>query len=72
MIKVGDIYRVISFSKDCPHGYMQKLISMGFIPGTKFHISRKAPLGNPFQIEIQGYFVSMRESEIKLMNVEKV
>jgi ferrous iron transport protein A len=72
MIKVGEVYRVISFSKDCPRSYMQKLISMGFIPGAKFQISRKAPLGNPFQIEIQGYFVSMRETEIELINAEKI
>jgi ferrous iron transport protein A len=72
MLEKGAKYQVNGFTSACPRGYMQKLMSMGFIPGAQFTIRKLAPLGDPYQIEIQGYSVSMRKSEVALVEVEAV
>ncbi len=40
-----------------------RLLEMGIIPGTKILISKKAPLGDPIQIHIRGYELSIRKED---------
>ncbi len=51
---------------------MQKLLSLGFIPGGSFYIAKKALFGNPYHITIKNFSVSLRKSEILFMQVEKI
>jgi len=48
----------------------QRLMDMGFIPGTKIHVIRNAPLVDPVEFSIRGYHVSLRHSEAKGVEVE--
>ena len=52
--------------------YRQKLLSMGLVPGTEFKIARVAPLGDPIQIAVRGYALSLRRTEAQILRVEKV
>lgn len=50
-----------------------KLLEMGCIPGSTVELVRRAPLGDPLQISVAGYQLSMRKSEaahifVKLIN----
>ncbi|MGN1295725.1 MAG: ferrous iron transport protein A [Bacilli bacterium] len=47
-----------------------RLLEMGIIPGTKIKISKVAPLGDPLQIHIRGYELSIRKSDAELIEVE--
>ena len=47
----------------------QKLIDMGVIPGTEIMISNIAPLGDPIEICLRGYELSLRKSEAKQISV---
>ncbi|MCF6764408.1 FeoA domain-containing protein [Thiotrichales bacterium 19S3-7] len=69
-IEVGKTYQVIGFSNLCPMNYIHRLLAFGFIPGVKFNVLRKAPLGNPFEIEIQGVKVSLRKAELDFITVK--
>jgi ferrous iron transport protein A len=40
-----------------------RLMEMGLIPGTELRILGKAPLGDPLEIEVRGYRLSVRKSE---------
>lgn len=40
-----------------------RLLEMGIIPGTKILITKKAPLGDPIQIHIRGYELSIRKED---------
>jgi Fe2+ transport system protein FeoA len=42
---------------------MQRLLEMGLIPGETIEVVRIAPLGDPLEVKIQGYFLSLRKSE---------
>lgn len=52
--------------------YREKLLSMGLTPGTEFAVVRQAPLGDPVEIVVRGYSVSLRRSEAQLLRVERL
>ncbi|MCK4994647.1 MAG: ferrous iron transport protein A [Candidatus Omnitrophica bacterium] len=47
----------------------QRLLDMGFVPGTRIKIIRNAPLVDPVEIFIKGYFLSLRHAEAKTVEV---
>lgn len=49
-----------------------RLIDMGLVKGTKFKLIRKAPLGDPIEIMLRGFFLSLRLNEAKDILVEKI
>ncbi|MCK4905105.1 ferrous iron transport protein A [bacterium] len=48
----------------------KKLIAMGIIPGSELEVLRVAPLGDPVEIRIKGYNLSLRKEEAKQVYVE--
>lgn len=48
----------------------QRLMDMGFMPGTKIKVVRNAPLVDPVDFSIRGYHVSLRHSEARGIEVE--
>ncbi|CRF33694.1 iron transporter FeoB [Brachyspira suanatina] len=49
----------------------QRIIEMGFTPGAKGWVVRKAPLGDPIQVHIMDYEISLRKSEANGIEVAK-
>lgn len=49
----------------------QRIIEMGFSPGVSGWIVRKAPLGDPIQVHIMDYEISLRKSEALGIEVSK-
>jgi len=46
------------------HGFLsQRLLEMGIIRGTPIEIIRFAPMGDPIDIKIRGYHLSLRRDE---------
>ena len=48
----------------------RRLLDMGVIPGTEVKVERVAPLGNPIEIKIRGYHLSLRKEEAANIYVE--
>lgn len=48
----------------------QKLIDMGIIPGTSVMISNVSPFGDPIEICLRGYELSLRRHEAEQIIVE--
>ncbi len=40
-----------------------RLMEMGLVPGTELRVLGVAPLGDPLEIEVRGYRLSIRKSE---------
>jgi ferrous iron transport protein A len=40
-----------------------RLREMGLLPGTRIRLVRRAPLGDPLEIEVRGYRLSLRRDE---------
>jgi Fe2+ transport system protein FeoA len=45
---------------------------MGLLPGTRLTLVRTAPLGDPLEIEIRGYRLSLRRTEAEVLLVDPV
>lgn len=67
----GELGRVQGFRKG-NRSYRQKLLSMGITPNTLIEVIRRAPLGDPIQIKVRSFFMSLRQSEAKLIKIERV
>jgi len=52
--------------------YRQRLLAMGLLPGTEFTLSRMAPLGDPVEITVRGYALSLRKHEAGILIIEEV
>ena len=42
---------------------VQRLMMLGLIPGTRFTVVRVAPLGDPIEIKLRGFSLSLRREE---------
>lgn len=47
----------------------QRLLEMGLISGTKLQVIRLAPLGDPMEIKLHGFNLSLRKSEANCVEV---
>jgi ferrous iron transport protein A len=48
----------------------QRLLEMGLTPGTHVRLLGFAPLGDPLELELRGYRLSLRRSEAARVEVE--
>lgn len=68
-LSVGDRAVVVGFEKG-PHSYRKKLLAMGLTRGTEFRVTRVAPLGDPVEIDLRGFSLSLRKDEAAAVYVE--
>lgn len=50
----------------------RRIIDMGIIPGTIIFMKRIAPFGDPIQINVRGYELSIRKSEAKEILIDDI
>jgi len=48
----------------------QRLMDMGIYPGLKLKVIRNAPLEDPMEVEVDGYYISLRHDEACFVEVE--
>jgi len=48
----------------------KRLVDMGLVPGAILGVERVAPLGDPVDIKLRGYHLSLRKEEAALITVE--
>ena len=48
----------------------QRLLAMGFLPGTPIRIVQVAPFGDPVTVELDGWRVSLRLQEADAIRVD--
>lgn len=48
----------------------RRLFDMGVTPGARVSLRKKAPLGDPIEVTIRGYELTLRKSEANLVTLE--
>ncbi len=48
----------------------RRIFDLGVTPGAEIYVRKVAPLGDPIEVTIRGYELSLRKDEAKLVNVE--
>ena len=51
--------------------YRKKLLSMGLTKGTVFTLRKIAPLGDPVEIEVRGFYLSLRKAEADILQIRR-
>ena len=52
--------------------YRAKLLALGLTRGSKIKIINVAPLGDPFEIAVRGYHLSLRREEVGVIKVKEL
>jgi ferrous iron transport protein A len=67
---VGETGKVSGYTKGTTI-YREKLLAMGLTRGTEITIQRIAPLGDPVEIQVRGFALSLRKDEASALIVER-
>jgi ferrous iron transport protein A len=70
-LTVGDRGKIIGFEIS-GKAYRKRLLAMGLTPGTHFSITRFAPMGDPVEIKIRGFSLTLRQEEAAVLLIEKI
>ncbi|MFK5947216.1 MAG: FeoA family protein [Methylococcales bacterium] len=70
-MSVGEQGKIIGFDK-AGKVYRKRLLAMGLTPGTEFSVTRFAPLGDPVEIKIRGFSLTLRKAEASILLIEKL
>jgi Fe2+ transport system protein FeoA len=63
----GERGTITGFASDDPPS---RLLEMGLLPGTLVEVVRLAPLGDPIDLKVRGYHLSIRKHEAASIQVE--
>lgn len=70
-LPAGSTGVVEGFARSNP-AYRDRLLSMGLTKGTSFEVIRVAPLGDPVEIRLRGFSLSLRKDEADAILVRKL
>ena len=48
-----------------------RFLDMGLIPGTAVRLQKVAPMGDPIQIQVRGYELTIRREDAKLITLQE-
>ncbi len=66
--KIGNTVRVVKL-----HGegaVKRRIMDMGITKGAEIHIRKVAPLGDPIEVTVRGYELSLRKADAEMIEVE--
>ena len=67
-LRPGDRAHVARVHCDPPTS--RRLMEMGLVPGTPIQLMSIAPLGDPLELELRGYRLSIRRQEARAIRVD--
>lgn len=70
-LAVGDTGKITGFDI-AGKAYRKRLLAMGLTRGTEFKITRFAPLGDPIEIKLRGFSLTLRKEEASAVLAELV
>lgn len=70
-LKQGDMAEILGYSMGNTH-YRAKLLALGLTRGVQIKIVGVAPLGDPFELAVRGYHLSLRRDEVGVIKVKKL
>lgn len=67
-LKVGEKGKVVAVRGE--GAIRRRLFDMGITPGAELYLRKKAPLGDPIEIAIRGYELTLRKSEAAQVEIQ--
>ena len=66
--KIGDTGQVVKL-----HGegaVKRRIMDMGITKGVEVHIRKVAPLGDPIEVTVRGYELSLRKADAEMIEIQ--
>lgn len=70
-LPAGTRARVVGYSS-ASRPYVRRLLAMGLVPGAEFTVLRRAPLGDPVEIELLGFHLALRAGEATAIRIQEL
>ena len=67
-VKCGKTVRVVKLG--CQGSIKRRLMDMGLTKGAEVFVRKVAPLGDPIEITVRGYELSVRKADAETIEVE--
>ncbi|MDO5562239.1 MAG: ferrous iron transport protein A [Synergistaceae bacterium] len=67
-VKVGDT--VITVKLHGEGAVKRRIMDMGITKGTSIMVRKVAPLGDPIEVKVRGYELSIRKADAEMVEVE--
>jgi Fe2+ transport system protein FeoA len=67
-LKPGECGAITGYAQATPPA---RLMEMGMLPGAVVEVVRLAPLGDPIDLKVRGYHLSIRKHEADMICVER-
>ncbi len=68
--RVGDTVKVLKVEGTGP--IRRRIMDLGITKGVEIYIRKVAPLGDPFELTVRGYELSLRKEDAKMVLIEKL
>lgn len=66
--KIGDTVKVVRL---CGEGAVKRrIMDMGITKGVEVYIRKAAPLGDPIEVTVRGYELSLRKADAEMIEIE--
>ena len=70
-LKAGEFAEITGYTLGNA-AYRAKLLALGLTHGVRIKIVNVAPLGDPFEIAVRGYHLSLRRDEVGVIKVRRL
>jgi ferrous iron transport protein A len=67
-LNIGEKIKVKNIQKDS--AVRRKLLDMGITPGVELEVTGKAPFGDPIEVLVRGYKLTLRKNEAMIISGE--
>ncbi len=67
-VKVGETVRVIKLTGE--GAVKRRIMDMGITKGVEVYLRKVAPLGDPVEVTVRGYELSLRKADAEMILVE--
>ncbi|SBW07294.1 conserved hypothetical protein [uncultured Eubacteriales bacterium] len=67
-VKVGETATVVKLHGEGP--VKRRVMDMGITRGVAVHVRKVAPLGDPMELNVRGYELSIRRADAEMVEVE--
>ena len=68
MAKIGQTVKVIKLNGE--GAVKRRIMDMGITKGVEIYIRKVAPLGDPVEVTVRGYELSLRKADADMIEVE--
>ena len=65
---IGDTVKVVKLHRE--GAVKRRIMDMGITKGVEVHIRKVAPLGDPIEVTVRGYELSLRKADAEMIEVE--